>query len=167
VRDGHAQVAACYLGPVLAALPQDQYSLAAAKKEQIQALDRTAPMLPLQPGPPARQIFDYQRNGTTTLFAALVATGRITADACYPQHRHQEFLRFLKKVAAAHPAVELHIVAGNYAAHKHPAVKAWLKDSHRRDRSVHRRLQRPLPALHLDQGRRRTAGENQAATIRP
>jgi len=54
-----------------------------------------------------------------------VATGRITADACYPRHRHQEFLRFLKKVAATHPAVELHVVCDNYATH--PAVKAWLK----------------------------------------
>ena len=96
------------------------------EKSQIQALDRTAPMLPLRPGLPARQTYDYKRNGTTTLFAALeVATGKITADACYPRHRHQEFLRFLKKVAAAHPAVELHVVADNYAAHKHPAVK-WL-----------------------------------------
>ena len=66
------------------------------------------------------------------MFAALeVATGKISADACYPRHRHQEFLRFLKKVAAAHPAVELHVVADNYAAHKHPAVKAWLKENPR------------------------------------
>ena len=102
------------------------------EKSQVQALDRTAPMLPLRPGLPARQSYDYKRNGTTTLFAALeMATGKITADACYPRHRHQEFLRFLKKVAAAHPAVELHVVADNYAAHKHPAVKAWLKENPR------------------------------------
>jgi transposase len=55
----------------------------------------------------------------------------ITADACYPRHRHQEFLRFLKKVAAAHPGIDLHVVCDNYAAHKHPAVKAWLKDNPR------------------------------------
>jgi transposase len=60
-----------------------------------------------------------------------VATERITADACYPRHRHQEFLRFLKKVAAAHPDVELHIVADNYSAHKHRVVKAWLRDNPR------------------------------------
>ena len=96
-------------------------------KSQIQALDRTAPMLPLRPGLPARQTYDYKRNGTTTLFAALeVATAKITADACYPRHRHQEFLRFLKKVAAAHPGVALHIVADNYATHKHPEVRTWL-----------------------------------------
>jgi DDE superfamily endonuclease len=66
-------------------------------------------------------------HGTTTLFAALeVATGKITADACYPRHRHQEFLRFLKKAAAAHPGAELHIVLDNYAAHKHPEVRRWL-----------------------------------------
>jgi transposase len=83
--------------------------------------------VPLRPGPPARPTYDYKRHGATTLFAALeVATEKITADACYPRHRQQEFLRFLKKVAAAHPAVELHIVADNYATHKHPQVRAWL-----------------------------------------
>ncbi len=62
----------------------------------------------------------------TCLFAALdIATGQVT-DACYPRHRHQEFLRFLKKVAAAYPGRELHVVCDNYATHKHPAVKAWL-----------------------------------------
>jgi transposase len=89
-------------------------------------------MLPLRPGLPARQTYDYKRNGTTTLFAALeVATGRITADACYPKHRHQEFLRFLKKVAAAHPGVQLHVVCDNYATHKHAKVKAWLGENPR------------------------------------
>src|SRR5258708_14822207 len=69
---------------------------------------------------------DYTRQGTTNLFAALeIATGKVT-DACYPQHRHQEFLKFLKKVAAAYPGRELHVVCDNYATHKHPAVKAWL-----------------------------------------
>ncbi len=69
---------------------------------------------------------DYVRHGTTTLFAALeIATGKVT-DACYPRHRHEEFLKFLKKVARAYPRVELHIVADNYAAHKHPDVQAWL-----------------------------------------
>src|SRR5262249_57018100 len=85
------------------------------ENSQTQALDRPAPMLPLRPGLAARRTYDYKRHGTTTLFAALeVATGKITADACYPRHRHQEFLRFLKKVAAAHPGTELHIVCDNY-----------------------------------------------------
>ena len=73
------------------------------EKSQIQALDRTAPILPLRPGLPEKATHDYVRHGTTTLFAALeIATGKVT-DACYPRHRHEEFLRFLKKVAKAYP----------------------------------------------------------------
>ncbi len=84
------------------------------EKAQIQALDRTAPMLPIAPGLAERRTHDYKRAGTTALFAALeVATGRITADACYPKHRHQEFLAFLKQVAKAHPWVTLHVVCDN------------------------------------------------------
>src|SRR6202041_2768112 len=92
------------------------------EKSQVQALDRTQPVLPMRPGIPERQTHDYIRHGTTTLFAALeVATGTVT-DACYPRHRHGEFLRFLKKVAAAYPGAELHIVCDNYATHKHADV---------------------------------------------
>ena len=58
-----------------------------------------------------------------------VATGKISADACYSRHRHQEFLRFLKKVAAAHRGVELHVVLDNYATHKHPEIRRWLTDN--------------------------------------
>jgi transposase len=120
-------VVGLYLDP-----PANAVVVSVGEKSQVQALDRSQPMLPLRPGLPARQTYDYKRNGTTTLFAALeVATGKITADACYPRHRHQEFLRFLKKVAAAHPGIDLHVVCDNYAAHKHPAVKAWLKDNPR------------------------------------
>ncbi len=69
---------------------------------------------------------DYVRHGTTTLFAALeVATGKVT-DACYPRHRHEEFLKFLKQVAKAYPRVKLHLVCDNYATHNHPAVRGWL-----------------------------------------
>jgi transposase len=111
-----------YLAP-----PDSAVVVSVDEKSQIQALDRTAPMLPLMPGLAARRTHDYKRNGTTTLFAALeIATGRITADACYPRHRHQEFLRFLKKVAAAHPAVDLHVVLDNYGTHKHAEVRRWL-----------------------------------------
>src|SRR3982750_482497 len=96
------------------------------EKSQIQALDRTAPILPMRPGLPEKATHDYVRHGTTTLFAALeVATGKVT-DACYPRHRHEEFLRFLKHVAKAYPRVPLHIVCDNYATHKHPAVRDWL-----------------------------------------
>jgi transposase len=95
-------------------------------KSQIQALDRTAPILPMRPGLPEKATHDYVRHGTTTLFAALeIATGKIT-DACYPRHRSDEFLRFLKQVAKAYPRVKLHLVVDNYATHKHPSVQAWL-----------------------------------------
>ena len=91
-----------------------------------QALERTAPVLRLRPGTPEKRTHDYVRHGTTTLFAALeVATGKVT-DACYPRHRHGEFLRFLRQVARAYPRTPLHIVCDNYATHKHPDVTAWL-----------------------------------------
>ena len=115
-------VAGLYLNP-----PDNAIVLCVDEKSQVQALDRTAPILPLRPGIPEKQTHDYVRHGTTTLFAALeVATGKVVTGACYPRHRHQEFLRFLKKVAAAHPRVDLHIVVDNYATHKHPDVQAWL-----------------------------------------
>jgi transposase len=114
-------VVGLYLNP-----PDKAVVLSIDEKSQIQALDRTAPILPMRPGLPEKATHDYVRHGTTTLFAALeVATGKVT-DACYPRHRHEEFLRFLKHVAKAYPRVKLHIVADNYATHKHPAVQAWL-----------------------------------------
>ena len=114
-------VVGLYLDP-----PAKAVVLCVDEKSQIQALDRTAPILPLRPGLPERATHDYVRHGTTTLFAALeVATGRVT-DACYEQHRHQEFLHFLKKVARAYPRRKLHVVVDNYATHKHPEVEAWL-----------------------------------------
>jgi transposase len=115
-------VVGLYLAP-----PDGAVVVSVDEKSQVQALDRTAPMLPLRPGLAARRTHDYKRHGTTTLFAALeIATGKITADACYPRHRHQEFLRFLKKVAAAHPGTDLHVVLDNYGTHKHPKVRGWL-----------------------------------------
>jgi transposase len=97
------------------------------EKPQVQALERTAPVLPMRAGHPEAASFDYVRHGTTTLFAALeVATGRVT-DACTERHRHQEFLRFLKQVAAAYPRRQLRVVVDNYATHKQPAVRAWLR----------------------------------------
>jgi transposase len=87
--------------------------------------------LPLPPGLPEKATHDYVRHGTTTLFAALeVATGKVT-DACYPRHRHEEFLRFLRQVAKAYPRAQLHIVVDNYATHKHPDVGAWLEQNPR------------------------------------
>src|SRR6476619_4283153 len=114
-------VVGLYLNP-----PEKAIVLCVDEKSQIQALDRTAPILPLRPGLPEKATHDYVRHGTTTLFAALeVATGKVT-DACYPRHRHEEFVRFLKQVAKAYPRVKLHIVCDNYATHNHPAVRAWL-----------------------------------------
>ena len=110
-----------YLNP-----PENAVVLCVDEKSQIQALDRTAPILPLQPGLAERRSHDYVRHGTSTLFAALeIATGQVTG-ACKPRHRHQEFLAFLKQIARTYPGRELHLVMDNYAAHKHSAVKAWL-----------------------------------------
>jgi len=114
-------VTGLYLNP-----PDKAVVLCVDEKSQVQALDRTAPILPLRPGLPEKATHDYVRHGTTTLFAALeVAAGKVT-DACYPRHRHEEFLRFLRRVAKAYPRVRLHLVVDNYATHSHPAVRAWL-----------------------------------------
>jgi transposase len=114
-------VVGLYLNP-----PDKAVVLCVDEKSQVQALERTAPVLPVRPGIPEKQTHDYVRHGTTTLFAALeVATGKVT-DACYPRHRHEEFLLFLRQVAKAYPRTRLHIVADNYATHKHPDVTAWL-----------------------------------------
>lgn len=114
-------VVALYLNP-----PDKAVVVCVDEKSQVQALDRTAPILPIRPGLPERQTHDYVRHGTTTLFAALeVATGKVTS-SCYNRHTHAEFLAFLKQVAKAYPRVKLHVVVDNYATHKHPKVKAWL-----------------------------------------
>jgi len=114
-------VVGLYLAP-----PENAIVLCIDEKSQIQALDRTAPMLPMQPGLPERRTHDYKRHGTTTLFAALeIATGKVTG-AVKPRHRHQEFLAFLKQVARAYPERELHLVMDNYAAHKRVEVRDWL-----------------------------------------
>ncbi|MGB8481502.1 MAG: IS630 family transposase [Acidobacteriaceae bacterium] len=111
-----------YLNP-----PDKALVLSADEKSQIQALDRTQPILPLRPGLPERQTHDYQRHGTTTLFAALnVVEGTVIAE-CQPRHRHQEFLRFLDRIdQSVDPALDVHMVLDNYGTHKHPAVKKWL-----------------------------------------
>jgi hypothetical protein len=102
------------------------------RKSQIQALDGTVPVLPMQPGLIERRSHDYYRHGTSTLFAALdIATGQVTA-ALKPRHRHQEFLAFLQQIertyrnvidAETGQPVELHLVMDNYAAHKHTNVR--------------------------------------------
>lgn len=98
------------------------------EKSQIQALDRTQPGLPLKKGRAGTMTHDYKRHGTTTLFAALnVATGQ-TIHECMPRHRHQEFLKFLRKVErTVETGREIHVILDNYATHKHPKVRAWLQ----------------------------------------
>ena len=107
--------------------PDHAIVLSVDEKSQIQALDRTQPILALRPGLPARQTHDYERHGTTTLFAALnILEGTIIAD-CHPRHRHQEFLRFLKQIdGSVADELDVHLVLDNYGTHKHPEVKKWL-----------------------------------------
>ena len=114
-------VVGLYLDP-----PENAVVVCLDEKSRIQALDRTRPVLPMRPGIPERQTHDHIRHGTTTLFAALeAATGQV-ADAYYPGHRHGEFLRFLKKLAAAYPGQDLHVVCDNYSSHKHADIRKWL-----------------------------------------
>src|SRR5215210_4431918 len=116
-----ADIIGLYLAP-----PENAIVLCCDEKSQIQALNRTQQTLPMQTGHAEQRTHDYVRHGTTTLFAALeIATGKVTG-ACKNRHRHQEFLAFLKHVTRAYPDRELHLVMDNYAAHKHPNVKAWL-----------------------------------------
>ena len=116
-------VVGLYLNPPVKALV-----LCVDEKSQIQALDRTQPGLPLKRGRCGTMTHDYKRNGTTTLFAALeVAQGKVIGQ-CYARHRHQEFLRFLKRLDQEFPSdLKLHMVMDNYGTHKHPRVQTWLK----------------------------------------
>ena len=107
--------------------PDKALVLCVDEKSQIQALDRTQPGLPMKKGRCGTQTHDYKRNGTTTLFAALsMLDGKVTGD-CMPRHRHQEFIRFLKKIDHETPSgLDLHLIVDNYGTHKHPRVKSWL-----------------------------------------
>src|SRR5438552_12468426 len=107
--------------------PDKAIVLSVDEKSQIQALDRTQPILPLRPGLPARQTHDYQRHGTTTLFAALNVLEGTVIGECQSRHRHQEFLRFLDRIdESVEAGLEIHLVLDNYGTHKHPQVKKWL-----------------------------------------
>jgi transposase len=110
-----------YLDP-----PQAALVLCVDEKSQIQALDRTAPSLPILPGTPARRSHDDVRNGTSSLFAALeVASGKVISQL-HRRHRHQEFLKFLKAIDAAVPAeLDVHLICDNYATHNTEAIKTW------------------------------------------
>jgi transposase len=106
--------------------PAHAVVLCVDEKSQIQALDRSQPMLPLRPGQPARRSHDYKRHGTTSLFAALdIATGRVIGK-CYARHRAIEFRKFLDAIEAAVPAdLDVHLVIDNYATHKAPLIRNW------------------------------------------
>jgi len=112
--------------------PEKALVLSVDEKSQIQALDRTQPLLPLRPGQVERHTHDYVRNGTTCLFAALnVATGEVIGD-CHTRHRHQEFLKFLRRLDKETPSdKDLHLILDNYRTHKHEKVAKWL-NRHRR-----------------------------------
>ena len=120
-------VVGLYLNP-----PEKALVLCFDEKSQIQALDRTQPGLPLKKGRCGTMTHDYKRHGTTTLFAALNVLDGTVIGECMPRHRHQEFLKFLRKLDRETPAkLPLHLILDNYAAHKHDAVVRWLK-KHRR-----------------------------------
>jgi transposase len=108
--------------------PDNAIVLSIDEKSQVQALDRTQPLLPMGPGQAERRTPDYVRNGTTSLFAALnVATGQVIGK-CYRRHRQQEFLKFLNEIDARvpkEPGVEIHLIMDNYGTHKTAAVKRW------------------------------------------
>ncbi len=116
-------VVGLYLNP-----PDKSLVLCVDEKSQIQALDRTQPGLPMKKGRCGTMTHDYKRNGTTTLFAALsMLDGKVIGD-CMPRHRHQEFIRFLKRIDGETQAgLDLYLIVDNYGTHKHPRVKSWLK----------------------------------------
>jgi transposase len=116
-------VVGLYLNP-----PQQAMVICVDEKSQIQALDRTQPGLPLKKGRCGTMTHDYKRHGTTTLFAALeVLEGRVIGQ-CFERHRHQEFLRFLRRLDQEFPGpVPLHLVMDNYGTHQHPKVRDWLQ----------------------------------------
>lgn len=116
-------VVGLYLDP-----PDRALVLCVDEKSQIQALDRTAPILPLRPGLPERQTHDYKRHGTTTLFAAFnILNGKVIG-SCQPRHRSKEFVRFLNHLERElSPESEVHLIMDNYCTHKSAEVQRWLK----------------------------------------
>ena len=121
-------VVGLYLDP-----PDQALVLCVDEKSQIQALDRTRPILPLRPGLPERQTHDYKRHGTTTLFAAFnIMTGKVIG-SCLSRHRGKEFVKFLHQLEQDVPAdLDVHIILDNYSTHKSALVQTWLKPKKRR-----------------------------------
>jgi len=122
-------VVGLYLNP-----PDKALVMCVDEKSQIQALDRTQPGLPMKKGRCGTMTHDYKRNGTTCLFAALNVLDGTVIGTCYPRHRHEEFLKFLRKIDRQTPkGMDLHLILDNYGTHKHPNVTKWL-EKHRRFR---------------------------------
>lgn len=120
-------VVGLYMSP-----PQNAVVVCVDEKSQMQALDRTQPLLPMRPGTPERRTHDYHRHGTSSLFAALMVKTGVVIGKCHRRHRHQEFIKFLKTiddvVRTTEPdGTQVHLVLDNYATHKTPAVQRWLK----------------------------------------
>jgi transposase len=114
-------VVGLYMNP-----PDRAIVLCVDEKSQVQALNRTQPILPLAPGVAARQTHDYERHGVTSLFAALDVASGVTISSCYRRHRHQEFLRFLSDIDANLPKdFDVHLIMDNYGTHKVKKVQAW------------------------------------------
>jgi transposase len=126
-------VVGLYLNP-----PDRALVLCVDEKSQIQALDRTAPILPLRPGLPERQTHDYKRHGTTTLFAAFnIMNGKVIG-SCLPRHRSREFITFLNQLEREVPAdQDVHLIMDNYSTHKSAAVQRWLKPKKRQRFQFH------------------------------
>lgn len=120
-------VVGLYLNP-----PDRALVLCVDEKSQIQALNRTAPILPLRPGLPERQTHDYKRHGTTTLFAAFnILNGKVIG-SCLPRHRAKEFIRFLNHLEKeVPPDQDIHLIMDNYSTHKSAVVQRWLKPKKR------------------------------------
>ena len=120
--DKTRDIVGLYLDP-----PDRALVLCVDEKSQIQALDRSAPILPLAPGVPERRTHDYRRHGTTSLFAALdVATGKVIGE-CHRRHRSQEFVQFLKTIDAnVPPALDIHLILDNSSTHKIQLIRRWL-----------------------------------------
>ncbi len=126
-------VVGLYLDP-----PERALVLCVDEKSQIQALDRTAPILPLRPGLPERQTHDYKRHGTTTLFAAFNILNGQVIGSCLPRHRGREFIKFLSRLEQeVPPDLEVHLILDNYSTHKSAAVERWLKPRKRRRFHLH------------------------------
>lgn len=119
-------VVGLYLNP-----PDKALVLCVDEKSQIQALQRTQPGLPLKKGRLGTMTHDYKRHGTTTLFAALNVLDGTVIGQCQGRHRHQEFLKFLRRLDKEFPGRQLHLILDNYGTHKHPRVRDWLANKPR------------------------------------